>query len=81
MRVPAAHPRFLRQREATSPQAGRAASADGRAAGAEPPARAPMWLVLLGCFGVAALTLILPSTPTYDPGAGSCGGGRSPSWT
>jgi hypothetical protein len=26
-----------------------------------------MWLVLLGCFVVAALTLILPSTPTYDP--------------
>jgi hypothetical protein len=47
---------------------------------AEPPARdaaaaegapraVPMRWVLAGCLAVAALTLLLPSTPTYDPWA------------
>ena len=29
----------------------------------------PMWPLLVGCLALAALTLILPSTPTYDPWA------------
>jgi hypothetical protein len=36
----------------------------------EPPAKARPWkLLLLACFGLAALTLFWPSVPTYDPWA------------
>jgi hypothetical protein len=44
---------------------------DGAASlGAPPrPEFASMWLVVAGCLAVSALTLILPSTPTYDPWA------------
>jgi hypothetical protein len=37
------------------------------AAGRPRPRR--MWPVVLGCLAVSALTLLLPSTPTYDPWA------------
>jgi hypothetical protein len=68
MRVPATHPRFLRQREGPSAEPGRASAADGLAALAPaPPAFVSMWLVVAGCLVVAAFTLLLPSTPTYDP--------------
>jgi hypothetical protein len=30
---------------------------------------APMWPVIVGCLAIAAVTLLLPSTPTYDPWA------------
>ena len=34
----------------------------------EPPPKARPWkLLLLACFGLAALSLLLPSVPTYDP--------------
>src|SRR5947207_3388232 len=71
MRVPAAQPRFLRQREASPPEARRSRAGGGATAlGAPPrPDFASMWLVLAGCLAVAAVTLILPSTPTYDPWA------------
>ena len=70
MRVPAAQPRFLREREVRAPEAGRAPATDGRAVGVPGrPAFASMWLVAAGCLAVAALTLLLPSTPTYDPWA------------
>ena len=68
MRVPAAHPRFLRQREeAPSPEAAwlrPLAAINGRV---QSPRKAPMAYVVAGCLAVAALTLILPTTPTYDP--------------
>ncbi|MDQ3934712.1 MAG: hypothetical protein M3340_08800, partial [Actinomycetota bacterium] len=34
---------------------------------AAPVTRAPLAAVGLGCLALAALTLLLPSTPTYDP--------------
>jgi hypothetical protein len=69
MRAPAAQLRFLRRREIS-----RTAPVDGRPTPREEAGDAtgrsrPMWPVLLGCMGVAALTLLLPSTPTYDPWA------------
>src|SRR5215218_3879911 len=70
MRVPAAQLNFLRQREVPPPEPAGVPAADGRqvtATGA--PALASMWLVVAGCLAVAALTLTLPSTPTYDPWA------------
>jgi hypothetical protein len=71
MRVPAAQLRLLRQRELDAPKPSRAQAADGRPAGGptRPVRLAPMWLVLAGCLAVAAVTLIFPSTPTYDPWA------------
>src|SRR5213592_1052397 len=71
MRVPAAQPRFLRQKEASPAEAPRPPVTDGAAArGAPPrPRLTSMWLVLAGCLAVAAPTLILPTTPTYDPWA------------
>jgi hypothetical protein len=36
----------------------------------EPPPKARPWkLLILACFGLAALSLLLPSVPTYDPWA------------
>jgi hypothetical protein len=42
-----------------------------RSAAADPDARGlgPVWPWLIGCLAIAALTLLLPSTPTYDPWA------------
>lgn len=47
------------------------ANGGGRQAVVDPDARGlgPVWPWLIGCFVVAALTLLLPSTPTYDPWA------------
>src|SRR4051812_1373521 len=68
MRVPAAQLRLLRQREAPAPRTSRLllpTAAGGRRA----VPGAPMSLVIGGCLLVSALTLLLPSTPTYDPWA------------
>ena len=72
MRAPAAQLRFLRQREAASPAA---RAGDATREGERPapsgwrgrPSR--LWPALIGCLAVAAVTLLLPSTPTYDPWA------------
>jgi hypothetical protein len=70
MRAPAAQLRLLRRwgGEAATPV--RPPPARARAA-ARPVPWAPgaMWPVLLACLAIAALTLLLPSTPTYDPWA------------
>ena len=50
-----------------APPRAAAARADDRAGA--PPRRLPMALLLLACLGLAALSLLLPSTPTYDPWA------------
>ena len=71
MRAPAAHLRFLRLREATPPRAERESTAEvvrGAPSGWR-GTPAPMWPVILACLTISALTLILPSTPTYDPWA------------
>jgi hypothetical protein len=69
MRAPAAQLRSLRQRELTPPTSpgtlGKATDAAGRRA----PLGAPMLWVVLGCLAVSALTLLYPTTPTYDPWA------------
>jgi hypothetical protein len=44
-----------------------AAPADGRIAADRP--RRPMWLLLLGCLAISALSLLFVSAPTYDPWA------------
>ena len=69
MRAPAAQHRFLRFRE-DRPAATAADSPAAEAGPAEevPPRLAMRW-VLLGCLAISALTLLLPSTPTYDPWA------------
>jgi len=70
MRVPAVQLRFLRPREVSTPKAIRLPAADGHpTAGPGAPRFASMWLVAAGCLAVAALTLLLPTTPTYDPWA------------
>jgi hypothetical protein len=69
MRAPAAQLRFLRQ-EVEAPRAPASwptltrilAPPEGTPAG-------PVWPALLGCLAIAAITLLLPSTPTYDPWA------------
>ena len=70
MRVPAAQLRPLRQRELAAPARPDALDGDGA-----PAARATgllrhstLWLIL-GCLAVSAVTLLYPSTPTYDPWA------------
>jgi hypothetical protein len=69
MRAPAAHLRFLRQREApAAPEAAARPSRDG-ADSASTRRSFPMWPVLLACLAVSAVTLLWPSTPTYDPWA------------
>src|SRR3954447_8507375 len=70
MRVPAVQLRFLRPREVSTAKAIRLPAADGHpTAGPGAPRFASMWLVVAGCLAVAALTLLLPTTPTYDPWA------------
>ena len=71
MRTSAERPLLLRlrgQTRAGSPEeAGtpaRSAAQNGR-----PPQVAPVWPVLLACLAIAAVTLLFPSTPTYDPWA------------
>src|SRR5215213_1296463 len=69
MRAPAAQLRFLRQ-EVEAPRTRAPWSTLTRALA--PPAGArggPVWPAILACLAVAALTLLLPSTPTYDPWA------------
>jgi hypothetical protein len=69
MRAPAAQLRFLRQRD-LAPSRPTPARPDGSAARTgTAPRFAPMWVVIAACLAVAALTLLLPSTPTYDPWA------------
>src|SRR3954447_3770856 len=69
MRAPAAQLRFLRPREHVSRDR-RASHSDGAYAWDAPPVGlAPIWVLLLGSLVVAGLTLLLPSTPTYDPWA------------
>ena len=68
MRAPAAQLRFLRRREVTGPTSAGTVPATHDDAGDRPRARR-IWPVLLGCLAIAALTLLLPSTPTYDPWA------------
>src|SRR5215218_1311389 len=69
MRAPAAQLRFLRQ-EVEAPRT--RASWGTLTRVLAPPAGTPGGPVLpavLACLAVAALTLLLPSTPTYDPWA------------
>ena len=69
MRISAAQPLALRLR-GDSPKAD--ADATGVATTADPAVArtsGPMWPILLGCLAVSALTLLFPSTPTYDPWA------------
>src|SRR3954454_2163780 len=67
MRVPAAQPRFLRQREVPTPEPGATRPLSRISAAVHSSKPAPMLYVVAGCLAVAALTLILPTTPTYDP--------------
>ena len=68
MRAPAAQLRFLRGKETLLPRAdGRPGGGAAGAAGAN--GARPIWPVLLGCLAISALTLLVPSTPTYDPWA------------
>jgi len=74
MRAPAAQLRFLRRRElpALGPRGGSDAVPEGRVESPRSgwrgqPSR--VWPVLAGCLALAALSLLLPSTPTYDPWA------------
>ncbi len=71
MRVSAAQRLLLRPREATSPAGARTLHrADGTSVG-QPPSRhgVQMAWILAGCLLVAGLSLLFPSTPTYDPWA------------
>jgi hypothetical protein len=70
MRAPAAQLRSLRQREIPAAARARPRGAAGAAEGG-PPARGghSMLWVLLACLAVSAVTLLYPSTPTYDPWA------------
>jgi hypothetical protein len=69
MRVPAAQLRSLRRREPPTPGGARATHGARAAAGAGRASSAPLWPLIAACFAIAALTLLLPSTPTYDPWA------------
>jgi hypothetical protein len=69
MRAPAAQLRFLRQRDLiprqpSAPRSDAVVSEDG-----QPLRFAPIWVAIVCCFALAGLTLLLPSTPTYDPWA------------
>ena len=71
-RVSAPRPLALRLRgEASEAGDGRTAPAPTRTTGetAEPERRRLIWPVLVGCLVLSALTLLFPSTPTYDPWA------------
>ena len=69
MRNPAAQPLALRLRgnasRAQTPARGSIAAFGARAGS---PA-GPMWPVLLACLAIASVSLLFPSTPTYDPWA------------
>ena len=71
MRGSASQLRLLRPREVATPAGGGTLRrADGTAAG-RPPSRhgVQMAWILAGCLVVAGLSLLFPSTPTYDPWA------------
>jgi hypothetical protein len=73
MRVSAAQLRLLRPREATAPTSEGTVNGDGTRA----PARGgggmsyakQILLMFGGCLAISAITLLWPSTPTYDPWA------------
>jgi hypothetical protein len=71
MRAPAAQLRALHGRESDLDGHGRerAASTAEAADGPRDPQLGPIWPWVLGCLAIAALTLLMPSTPTYDPWA------------
>jgi hypothetical protein len=71
MRAPAAQLRFLRFRGDRPEASAHEPARDGREATAReaPPRQWPMLWVLAACLAISALTLLLPSTPTYDPWA------------
>jgi hypothetical protein len=69
MRAPAAQLRTLRGRDAgLAERANGHAEASAASRGGE-LRLGPVWPWIVGCLAVAALTLLLPSTPTYDPWA------------
>jgi hypothetical protein len=63
MRASVAHPRALRRREPGD------VPARARAARRERSHAAQIGLIMLACLAVSAVTLLFPSTPTYDPWA------------
>ncbi len=72
MRVFAAHLPLTRPREsatAAKPAGSHNGEAAARSGGRSLSHGAQMGLIILGCLAVAALTLLFPSTPTYDPWA------------
>ena len=72
MRISAAQPLALRLRRDASGEdgTGRPVPRTDPAAGARDGARASrVWPVLIGCLALSAVTLLFPSTPTYDPWA------------
>src|SRR5262245_1970425 len=70
MRAPAAQFRSLRRRELALPRPILSRSGDGYLAADSGVWRsAPLWPWIILCLVVAAFTLLLPSTPTYDPWA------------
>ncbi len=71
MRTSAAQPLALRLRGKDSSAERGEGSVTGPAAGVDSSAgrSGPMLPVLAACLGISALTLLFPSTPTYDPWA------------
>ena len=69
MRAPAAQLRSLRQRELTPPTKLGTVGEATEAARRRVPARAPMSWLLVACLAVSAVSLLYPTTPTYDPWA------------
>ena len=70
MRVSAAQLRLLRRgRSRPPPEAGRFTAPPAASPDARPAATAQMAWIIAGCLLVAALSLLFPSTPTYDPWA------------
>ncbi len=68
MRILAANSLALR-RPGTAPSADRTPAADGVEADTGRPATLAIRWVLAACLALSALTLLFPSTPTYDPWA------------
>jgi hypothetical protein len=69
MRAPAAQLRSLRQRELTPRTKPGAVGEATEGARRPSPARAPMAWLVVACLAVSAVTLLYPTTPTYDPWA------------
>jgi hypothetical protein len=69
MRAPAAQLRFLRPRVHVSGDRRGSRSRGAYAWDAPPVGLAPLWVLLVGSLALAGLTLLMPSTPTYDPWA------------